>query len=181
MHWLRRGSRHGGRALETDGAADTHRQQIDGALRVTTLLIGQAQAEIAAQQQASSSKDSQSLAFMAANLASIAVPAALRSSLGSLWWFPSVALGVSAGCFARSVTLTDIQVGPELRAVLRAVEGAGVLDAHLRMLSELLAAIDRNAANPMGDRWSRGGLFAIGIGVLLLLVSVIPSMHVLNQ
>ena len=149
----------------------------NAALHVTELLITQAQWELSVQIQAGLSRGTQTLAFMTADLALVAILATLQASLGRAWWVPCLFLGVSAVCFASSAGAFRYQAGPELRAAFQIMQDAEPLEANARILAELLSAVEHNRTAPSGKKRRQGGFLFLILGVLAVLGIALGGVH----
>ncbi|MGI8553636.1 MAG: hypothetical protein ACR2PL_23040, partial [Dehalococcoidia bacterium] len=153
----------------------------EDAIRVVALTISQAQAQIAWQLQLSAQRDAQAIAFIGVDLAGIAILAAVQTVFGNLWWTPSIALLVSAGCLGRAFTQADVNTGPQLKAFYERYKDAEALEAHLQMLSELLDAVEQNDAEPeRKSPWYIGGLLAFAAAILIMVAIVAIRTHVFD-
>jgi hypothetical protein len=128
------------------------------------LLTATAQARLDGQLRDSHALDTIALGVLAVDAAAIALMIAVRSALGPFWSAPTAGLGLAGVFLLAPIWPRTFDTGPDARRFYETMSGSPRVDASGQMLSELLAAIDRNDRQIPG----KNRLFKIGFGALLI-------------
>ena len=105
--------------------------------RIVWLLIGEAQAQIAAASGDSDSQEVRALGLLGIDVAAIVGLTAARTALPSLWWVAVVALAVSVPCFLLTLRGRDLRLGPDLRPIYAATDRSSALGVAVDLFAEL--------------------------------------------
>jgi hypothetical protein len=152
------------RADEQEEARVAAQQRKDDELALLTMLVGRAQARLDGQLLDSDALDTKALGVLAVDAAAIALMVAVRADLAQLWWVPTATLGVAGVLLLATIWPRKFDVGPDTRTFYEEMTGNTRIDAASQMLSELLAAIDRNDKQIP----AKNQLFKIAFTVLLV-------------
>src|SRR5687768_11196930 len=139
------------------------RQREEDELALLDMLSARAQTRLDGQLQDSDAVDTKALGVLAVAAAAVALMVAVRNDLSELWWVPTAVLGLAGLFLLATIWPRKFDVGPDTRTFYEEMTGSPRVTAAGQMLSELLAAIDRNDLQiPAKNR-----LFKLGFTVLL--------------
>ena len=132
--------------------------------RIVWLLIGEAQAQIAAASDDRNSHDVRALGLLGADVATIIGLTAARTALPPLWWIAVVALALCVPCFLLTIGRGSFWVGPDVGEIYAGSSRSGAAEVAVDLLADLQACLARQhrALGPK-RRW-------FGIGLLLFVV-----------
>jgi hypothetical protein len=147
---------------------------VEGTLRVIESVVDRAQAQLDAQAAANDALDLKALGVLAANVAGIAVLAAVHESV-ELWWLPILFFGVGVGFLLAVVWPIDTYAGPSWDLWYARFGALDPTAAGRQMLVDLLAAQTHNStATRRKGRWFKFGFIGTFVGFgLTVMVAVI--------
>jgi hypothetical protein len=132
--------------------------------RVLALLIDWARARLGGQLHDADALDAKALGILGADAAAIGVLVAVHAAINSLWWIPTLALGVAGTFLLATIWPREYDIGPDPHAFYEQFGAAPFADAQRQMLADLLAATDRNEAKSP----RKSTLLVVGFVILLL-------------
>jgi len=144
--------------------------------RIVWLLIGEAQAQIAAASGDSDSHDVKALGLLGADVAAIIGLTAARPALPALWWVAVVALALCVPCLLYTIGERDFVLGPDLPKVYAQTIEGPALDAAVDLLGDLQGCL---ASSRRGLAPKRRA-FAIGL-LLFVAGSLFSATFLLNE
>lgn len=110
--------------------------------RITSALIGEARAQVAAALSNADSHDTKALALLAVDLGGVALLVSNRSSLDRFWWFALIPALVSAVGFIWTLAPREFDIGPNLEKLYEDTIDGSALDANVALLDSLNQALD---------------------------------------
>ncbi|HXV34766.1 MAG TPA: hypothetical protein VD769_12205 [Gaiellaceae bacterium] len=135
------------------------------------LLIERVQDRLNRQFDDNDALDTKALGVLGADAAAIGVLVAIHESLGALWPAPVGVLAIAGLLLLYVVLPRSLDGGPDWRQFYERFGGSPLLQVELRMLSELMIAVEANdEAAPR-----KAAVFKVGFAVMAAgLLSVIP-------
>jgi hypothetical protein len=112
--------------------------------KITSVLIAQAQAQVAATLANADSHDTKALGLLGADIAGVAVLLSNHKSLNRFWWASLIPAVLSAAGFAWTLLPRSFSTGPAIDDLYRETIGGPALDANVAVLDALTQAIDDN-------------------------------------
>ncbi len=112
--------------------------------KITAVLIGQAQAQVAATLANADSHDTKALGLLGADIAGVALLLSNHGALNRFWWVSLFPAFLSAAGFAWTLMPRSFATGPAIDDLYRDTIAGPALDANVAVLDALTQAIEDN-------------------------------------